>query len=471
MNIKDTLKQDENQRCYDSYLKTLEVQEKLNASITIINPDQQLNNVKKGKLYKIPYALKDNVNTKGILTTAGSKILDNYIPVYNATIYEKLNEAGAICISKASLDELSMGGTNLSSYIGPCYNPYDLTRISGGSSGGSAVLVSSGAVSFSIGSDTGDSVRKPASFCNIVGVKPTYGRISRYGIIPYASSLDHVGYFTNNVSDASLILEVLAGRDDKDMTSSDKEVLNYSQLLNGDIKGKKILVFKNVLNSAKTNDAKKVVEAFQILIDELEKKGAIIKEIEFNQDLMMAIFPTYYIISNCEATANHANLDGIRFGHKVDGNSVAEIMTNTRTRGFSTYVKKRFIIGSYGLFEKNQEFVLKKAQKVRRLIVDEVTRELRNADCLIAPASLGAALKVDKKTQNLFDEQYLIAENHMIIGNFAGLPSMTLPMMYLDSLPVGVNITCNHFKEDVMFNIAKAIEDISGIKDVIKEDF
>lgn len=471
MNIKNTLKQNENQRCFDSYQKVLDFQDKLNASITIINPENQLENAKEGKLFKIPYALKDNVSTKDILTTAGSRILDNYVPSYDATIFKKLKEAGAICVSKASLDELAMGGTNLSAFIGPCYNPYDLTRISGGSSGGSAVLVSSGAVSFSIGSDTGDSVRKPASFCNVVGVKPSYGRISRYGVIPYASSLDHVGYFTNNVEDASLILEVLAGRDDKDLTSSYEEVPNYSQLLTGNVKNKKILVFKNVVNAVKTAQAKQIVDSFNSLINKLKEKGALVEEVEFNQDLMLALFPTYYVISNCEATANHANLDGIRFGHKVDGKNIQEIMTNTRTRGFSPYVKKRFIIGSYGLFDRNQEFVLKKAQRVRRLIVDEVMSKLKNADCLIAPASLTVAPKVNDKNDNVFNEEYLIAENHMIIGNFAGLPSMTLPMSYVDDLPVGVNITCNHFKEVDMFNIAKAIEEVSEVKDVIKEDF
>ena len=198
-----------------AYDKAKKLQAKLNAVITFVDPSEQLNNLPDGgKLWSMPIALKDNVNTKGIRTTAASHILENYVPIYNATIVEKLKKAGAITIAKTSMDELAMGGTNLSSFIGPAYNPWDTRRITGGSSGGSAALVAAGVVPMAIGSDTGDSVRKPASYCGVIGVKPSYGRISRYGIIPYASSLDHVGFFTRNVKDAALSLEVLSGRDE-----------------------------------------------------------------------------------------------------------------------------------------------------------------------------------------------------------------------------------------------------------------
>ena len=215
--------------------------DKCNAIVTLVEPKENLN---KGKLSGEPIILKDNISTKGIRTTASSKILDNYYPIFDATVVEKIKAEGGVIIGKASMDELAMGGTNLAAYTGPVLNPWDYKRMSGGSSGGSAVAVSSGIVSFAIGSDTGDSVRKPASFCGIVGVKPTYGRISRYGVVAYASSLDHVGYFTRNVKDASLMLEVLAGRDDKDMTSSFKEVKEYSKLLNSDVKGKRLRYLK-----------------------------------------------------------------------------------------------------------------------------------------------------------------------------------------------------------------------------------
>lgn len=468
MSIDSLMNQDIKTRCNEAYEKVVAYQDKLNATITAIDPKDIDYDKLEGKLKGIPVALKDNVSTKGIKTTAASRILDNYYPVYDATIVEKLRKEGAVFVSKASMDELAMGGSNLTSMIGPCHNPYDLNRISGGSSGGSAVLVASGAVSVAIGSDTGDSVRKPAGYCGVVGVKPTYGRISRYGIIPYASSLDHVGYFTRNIKDASLVLEVLAGRDDHDMTSSFEKVDEYSKLLNSNVEGKKILVFDNVVENIREDI---IINSFNNVIKGLEEKGAVIKHVRFDDKLMKALFPTYFIIANAEATANHSNLDGIRFGHRVDGNTMEEIMINTRTRGFSSFIKQRFVVGSYSLFEENQERLLKKAQRVRRLIVDEVMKELKDADCLIAPASGNVAPLIKGNKSDELAPEYLIAENHLVIGNFGGLPSLTQPMGFKDNLPFGVNITCNPFKEADMFNIALAIEEITGLKDLVKEDF
>ena len=449
---------DNHDSALNCYEKVKKAHEKLNCVVTPVKPEKE----------GIAIALKDNVSTKGILTTASCKILDNYVPVYNATIVDKLEANGFVTVCKASMDELAMGGTNLTALTGPVKNPYDLTRISGGSSGGSAVLVASGALSCAIGSDTGDSIRKPASFCGVVGVKPTYGRISRYGIIPYASSLDHVGYFTTCIDDAAKMLEVLAGRDDKDMTSSCLPVLKYTELLNGDVKGKKVLIFKNVVDAISNNEVK---ELFNKVIANLIEDGAIIKEVSFDETLLRAILPTYYIIANAEATANHSNLDGINFGERVDGKSIEEIMINSRSAGFGPWIKKRFIIGSYALFEENQERILKKAHKIRRLIVDEIMRELKEADILIAPAAPGVAPKIEGTSTDELSEEYLVADNHMVIGNFGGLPSLTLPMGFVDKLPVGVNLTANPFKEDVLFNVAKAIENKTGLMGITKEDF
>ena len=449
---------DNHDSALNCYEKVKKAHEKLNCVVTPVKPEKE----------GIAIALKDNVSTKGILTTASCKILDNYVPVYNATIVDKLEANGFVTVCKASMDELAMGGTNLTALTGLVKNPYDLTRISGGSSGGSAVLVASGALSCAIGSDTGDSIRKPASFCGVVGVKPTYGRISRYGIIPYASSLDHVGYFTTCIDDAAKMLEVLAGRDDKDMTSSCLPVLKYTELLNGDVKGKKVLIFKNVVDAISNNEVK---ELFNKVIANLKEDGAIIKEVSFDETLLRAILPTYYIIANAEATANHSNLDGINFGERVDGKSIEEIMINSRSAGFGPWIKKRFIIGSYALFEENQERILKKAHKIRRLIVDEIMRELKEADILIAPAAPGVAPKIEGTSTDELSEEYLVADNHMVIGNFGGLPSLTLPMGFVDKLPVGVNLTANPFKEDVLFNVAKAIENKTGLMGITKEDF
>ncbi|MCI7221935.1 MAG: aspartyl/glutamyl-tRNA amidotransferase subunit A, partial [Erysipelotrichaceae bacterium] len=432
--------------------------------VTFIDPSAQIANMpKEGKMKGIPIALKDNVCTKGIKTTACSNILANYVPIYNAHIVDKLQQAGAICIAKASMDELAMGGTNLTSNIGPCLNPYDTTRMSGGSSGGSAVLVASGAVDFAIGSDTGDSIRKPASYCGIVGVKPTYGRISRYGIIPYSSSLDHVGYFTRSIEDAAVSLEVLAGRDDRDMTSSYREVEEYSKLLNSDLNGKKIAVFKNVYDGL-TNQ--QTIDIFNDLLKKMEAKGAIIDFVALPDDLCKALLPTYYLIANCEATANHSNLDGLRFGVQKEGKDVEEIMINSRTAGFGSLIRKRFVIGSYGLFVENQEKLFRQAQRVRRLIVNEVKDILSKYDCLIAPASNDIAPHLDDNSRDQLSDEYLIVENHMVIGNFTGYPSMTLPMGMIDGCPIGVNLTCMAFEESKMFNLGLAIEEITGLKDM-----
>ena len=455
------------ERCTKAYEKVLASQAKLNATITPIEPTGEF--ATEGLLAGIPVAVKDNMSTEGILTTAASNILDNYYPIFDATVVKKLKAAGAQIIAKTSMDELAMGGANLTANIGPCHNPYNLDHISGGSSGGSAALVAANVVPVALGSDTGDSVRKPASFCGVIGVKPTYGRISRYGVIPYASSLDHVGYFTQSVEDAALMLEVLAGRDDLDMTSSNEPVKEYSKLLNSDLKGKKILVLKNVIDTIADQN---IVKAFNEVIAKMIEKGAEVKEVTLDQDLMRAIYPTYATIANAEATANQANLDGIRFGHRVDGDSMEDIMINTRTRGFSSHIKKRFVVGSYSLNEENQERILKKAQRVRRLIVEDFYKALKDVDAIIAPASSSVAPRIDEK--EVFDgesDQYLIAENFMVIGNFGGFPSMTVPMMYDNGLPVGLNITSNLFDEENMFDIAAGIEEITGLKNSVKEDF
>ena len=439
--------------------------EKLNAIVTLIEDDKCEN--PNGKLANVPIAVKDNFSTSNIRTTACSNILNNYIAPYDATAIKKLKEAGAVMIAKSSMDELAMGGSNLTANIGPCHNPYDLKRISGGSSGGSAVLVASGVTPLALGTDTGDSIRKPAAFCGVVGTKPSYGRISRYGVIPYASSLDHVGYFTTNVQDAALALEVLAGRDDLDMTSSYEEVLEYSKLLDYEYKDLTFGVIDNVVDVLSDLEVK---ETFLKLIAELEEKGAKIKHIHFDNDLMKALFPTYFIIANAEATANHSNLDGVRFGVSKEGESMEEVMINSRTEGFSSFIKKRFVVGSYSLFEENQERVFKKAQKVRRVVCESVLKELSKVDVLIAPASGKVAPYIqDEEKQDELTDEYLIAENHMVIANFAGLPSITLPMGFKEGLPLGVNLTAKAFDEVGMFKCAKAFEDLTGLKDLVKE--
>lgn len=463
----DTMKEQEiKTRCETALEKLKALQPQLNAIVTFVDIDEQLEGLKDisadAPLYGMPVVLKDNISTCGIRTTASSRILDNYVPVYDAAIVEKLKAAGAVIVAKASMDELGMGGTNKNAYTGKVSNPYDLARISGGSSGGSAVSVAAGAVAVSIGTDTGDSVRKPAAYNGIIGVKPTYGRISRYGIIPYASSLDHVGYFTTNVEDACTMLEVLAGRDDRDMTSSMRPVEAYRALLDSDVSGKVIGVLDNVQEAISDE---RVKENLNVLLSRLEARGAQIRHVRMPQELMETVLPVYLTIANAEATANHSNLDGIRYGMREPGESVEEVMKHSRTKGFSAYVRKRFIIGSYSLFVENQDKLFRKAQKIRRLIVDHFRELLQECDCIIASAAPGVAPLEHEAVDEAMGAQHLVADNHMVLGNFSGYPSMTLPSGFLDGLPIAVNITCRPFEEVTMFNIGKAIEEESGLAD------
>lgn len=465
MDLKSIQGHDYAKLCSEVLENAKKSQDKLNAVVTFCDIDEQLAQLKekdtKSIFYGVPVVLKDNVSTKGVRTTASSRILDNYVPIFDATITKKLKEAGAIIVAKSSMDELGMGGTNLNAFTGKVNNPWDVTRISGGSSGGSAALVAEGIVPMAIGTDTGDSVRKPAGYCGVVGVKPTYGRISRYGIIPYASSLDHVGYFTTTVEDAAHTLSLLAGRDDNDMTSSSKPVEAYHELLNEDVKGKKIGVIKNVMDAI---EDKEIVSQFNLVCDALIAKGAIVEEVSFSEDILNALLPTYYVISNAEATANHSNLDGIRFGMREEGEDLNEIMINSRTKGFSSEVRKRFVIGSYSLFVENQDKLFRKAQKVRRVIVEAVRDVLKSYDVLIAPSAGTIAPKPEESFDEKLSNTYLVAENHMLLGNFSGYPSMSVPNAFVNGMPVGINILARPFDEVTMFNVAQAIESSCDVK-------
>ncbi|MEG0327148.1 MAG: amidase family protein [Erysipelothrix sp.] len=435
----------------DNQKRLHEVNEKLNAVVSYVD----LETSGSGSIEHWDIALKDNINMKGTLTTASCELLSNHVSIYNATVVDKLLAAGANICAKTSMDELGMGGTNLSAITGPVKNPYDLDRISGGSSGGSAALVGAHAVRVALGTDTGDSIRKPAAYCGAVGVKPTYGRISRYGVIPYASSLDHVGYFTQNVEDAAVMLEVLAGRDDLDMTSSFEPVENYATLLDLDLKGKRIGVFKDVQDVIGNES---MLQQFASLCEQLEAQGAILVDKHMNLELLRAMLPVYSVISNSEAVANHANLDGVRYGKSQPGDDLESIMKATRSQGFSSMIKRRFVYGAYALDDDNQEDVFNQAKRVRRMIVDAYATMIEDVDIMIACASGVIAPKLNENTHNERSDEYLIAENHMVINNFTGYPSMTIPFGYVDAMPIGLNISAKPFKEATMFAYAKAIE-------------
>lgn len=409
----------------------------------------------------IPVVVKDNFSTKNIKTTGSSDILRDYIPVFDATVVKKLKDKHAIIIGKTTLDELAMGGTGTTGHLGITYNPYDEKheRIVGGSSCGSAAAVAASIVPFALGSDTGDSVRKPASYAGLVGFKPTWGRISRFGLFPFAPSLDHVGFFTRSVEDAAYSLNLLAGRDDQDATSSYMPVDDYTSLLNESIVGKRIAVIDEIIDSIQN---KEIVLEFNKCLDKLTKKGAIINHISLDNSLLQSLFPTYLVISCAEATSNNANLDGIKFGPRYEGKTYEEVMMNARSKGFSELIKRRFVIGSFSLMKENQELLFLRAQKNRRKIVETINKILSDNDVICLPSAPSIAPKLSDSSNRL-SEEYLIADNHLVLGNFAGIPSITLPLGLFEKMPYGINVMGKAFKEAEVLQIAKNIEDETGL--------
>lgn len=415
-------------------------------------------------LWGIPFIIKDNMSTKGIPTTGSSNILNGYVPVYDATVVAKLYEKKAVAIAKATLDELAMGGTGTSGHLGMTYNPYDKThtRLVGGSSCGSAASVASGIVTFALGSDTGDSIRKPASYAGLVGFKPTWSRISRYGLFPFAPSLDTVGFFSRNVEDSAIALAATAGRDDNDSTSSCKLVDDYLANLNKPVRGLKVAVIKQIVSAIKN---KSVLDAFSKSLKALENRGVTVEYVDVDEELLTSLFPTYFVISCAEATSNNANLDGIKFGPYYDATTYEGVISNARTKGFSELIKRRFIFGSFALMRENQHDLFLRAQRNRRRIVDTINNILKDYDFIYAPAAPGVAPKLNEKSNRLSDE-YLLADNHLVIGNFTGLPSLTLPIGMSEGLPFGANITGRAFEEAKVLQICSAIEKDTGLKGI-----
>jgi aspartyl-tRNA(Asn)/glutamyl-tRNA(Gln) amidotransferase subunit A len=410
----------------------------------------------------IPFVIKDNFSTKGIETTAGSNILNGYIPLYDATVYVKLLKAKAILIGKTTLDELAMGGTGMTGHKGYQYNPFDpsKTRQIGGSSSGSAAAVSSGMVPFSLGSDTGDSVRKPASYAGLVGFKPTWGRISRFGLFPFAPSLDHVAYFTRSVEDAAVLTNILSGEDGNDATSSKQPLPVYQ--FSKTIKGKKIAVIQEVMDSIQNPLIK---ERFQQTLQALKQAGAQVDFVHYPLPLLQAIYPTYMTISCAEATSNNANLDGLKFGPGYQGKTYQDVMMQARTEGFSELIKRRFVIGSFVLMKENQQDLFLRAQRVRRMMVEALEKIYRAYDVIYLPAAPTIAPKFTDSSDRL-SSQYLIADSHLALGNFAGLPSVTIPLGFEQGMPFGGNIMGRAFEESTTLEVAYVIEHFTGLKNL-----
>ena len=415
-------------------------------------------------LWGIPFVIKDNMSTKNVPTTASSNILNGYIPVYDAAVVERLKNAKAVPIGKTTLDELAMGGTGTSGHLGITFNPWDdsKTRLVGGSSCGSAAATAAGIVPFALASDTGDSTRKPASLAGLVGFKPTWSRISRYGLFPFAPSLDTVGIFARNVEDVAIVTEVLSGRDNRDSTSSNKPVDKYYEKIKNSCEKRRISIVKEIRDSVKDKD---ILDAFNKTVEGFKKRGFEIKEVSLPNDLLLSLFPTYFVISCAEATSNNANMDGIKFGPLSNGTTFEEVMSDARTKGFGELIKRRFVIGSFALMKENQHDLFLRAQKNRRRIVEAINNILSDSDFIYLPAAPSIAPKFNEASDRLSDE-YLIADNHLCLGNFAGLPSITLPIGFKDGMPFGANLMGRAFEETVLFQVSYELEQITGLANI-----
>ena len=443
----------------------MKLNEDYNNFVTILDK-LEYNPNKNSLLNGIPYALKDNFSTKDILTTGSSNILKDYIPIYNSTVYQKLINAGCVLVGKTTLDELAMGGTGTTCHTGVVRNIWDKKRMVGGSSAGSANAVASGIVPFAIGSDTGDSVRKPASYVGIVGFKPTYGRISRYGLFAFASSLDHVGIFARNVKDVAIVTDVLKGKDTNDMTSLEDDNIKYADNLDNEIKGRKLFYIKEVIN-VKTNnkETEEIIKKFMDNIDKLRELGFVIEEVSIDKKLLEAVYPTYNIISCAEATSNNANLTGILYGPRSDKDNINDMIFDARTKGFSELIKRRFVIGSYVLQKENQDKLFLNACRVWRIIVDKINDLFKEYDGYILP-TCGIAPLLEDASDKL-TEEYLILENHLQIGNFGGFPSITIPCGYVNNMPISINLTGRAKEDSLVLNMAYHISNKLGNHDII----
>ncbi len=414
----------------------------------------------------IPIGIKDNICTKGVKTTCASKMLENFIAPYDATVMEKINAEEIIDLGKLNMDEFAMGSSTEYSYFKKTKNPWDLTRIPGGSSGGPAAAVAANLVPWALGTDTGGSIRQPAAVCGVVGLKPTYGLVSRYGVVAFASSLDQVGTFTKDVEDCAKLLNVIAGRDEKDTTSVDVGKKDYTQSLGKEIKGLKIGVPKEFYGEGINQEVK---NAILNAMEEYKKLGAEVEE--FSLDVAELSLATYYIIACAEASSNLGRYDGIRYGYRTKNyNNVRELMKNSRSEGFGEEVKRRIILGTYVLSSGYYDAYYKKAQQVRTLVNNKFNEAFKKYDVLLTPTSPTTAFKLGEKSTNPL-EMYL-SDICTVSVNIAGLPGISIPCG-VDSkgLPIGMQLIGNKFSEETILKVAYAYEKQTKFRENYKPTF
>jgi aspartyl-tRNA(Asn)/glutamyl-tRNA(Gln) amidotransferase subunit A len=445
-----------------SYKRISEVEGKVQAFLTL-DEENARNKAKaldekigqadeKGLLFGMPIGIKDNIVTKNLRTTCASKILENFDPIYDATVMGKLHQAETVTIGKLNMDEFAMGSSTENSGFKDTRNPWNLDRVPGGSSGGSAAAVAAGEVLFSLGSDTGGSIRQPASFCGVVGMKPTYGLVSRFGLVAFASSLDQIGPVTRTVEDNAYLLKAIAGYDEMDSTSANVAVPDYVSALSGDIKGLKIAVPKEYLGEGVNEEVKQsVLDALKVL----EKLGASWEEVSLPHSKYA--LSTYYLLSSSEASANLSRFDGVRYGYRSpDAQNLLDMYKMTREQGFGDEVKRRIMLGTFALSSGYYDAYYKKAQKVRTLIKKDFEDIFQKYDVIIGPTTPTPAFKIG---ENLADPMTMYVNDILTIPvNLAGVPGISVPCGFSDGLPLGLQIIGKHFDESLVYKVAHAFE-------------
>ncbi len=400
----------------------------------------------------IPVAVKDNICTEGMKTTCGSKILESFVSPYNATSYSRLSEKGFILLGKTNMDEFAMGSTNETSYFGPAKNPYNLSHVTGGSSGGSAASVAARMAPLALGSDTGGSIRQPAAFCGVVGIKPTYGRVSRYGLVAFASSLDQIGAFGNTVDDAGILLSAVCGYDSRDTTSVDAEIDFPVDAITGDISGMVVGVPEEYFQGI----APEISDAINKKLGELEESGVRVEKISLKYTEYA--IPVYYLIATAEASSNLARFDGIKYGYRTPGSSdLSSLYNRTRSEGFGKEVKRRIILGTFSLSSGYYDAYYLKALKGRKLIINDFKKTFEKVDVIITPTTTTTAPVFGELVSDPL--QMYMSDILTISANLAGIPGLSLPVGRDSSgMPIGLQIMGNHFQEKKILNMAKKIE-------------
>lgn len=419
-----------------------------------------------GEFAGIPIGIKDNICTKGIKTTCASKMLENFVSPYNATVVEKLDNENMINLGKLNMDEFAMGGSTEYSYFKKTKNPWNLNKVPGGSSGGSASAVASNMVPWALGSDTGGSIRQPASFCGVVGLKPTYGLVSRFGLVAFASSLDQIGPITKDVRDSAILLNIITGHDEKDTTSVNKEKIDYTKCLKNDVKGLKIGVPKEFFAEGINEEVKATLENAIIIYKEM---GADVEE--FSLDIANYSLAAYYIIACAEASSNLGRFDGIRYGHRAkEIKDLEDLFKKSRSEGFGKEVKRRIILGTYVLSSGYYDAYYKKAQQVRTLVMNEFNKAFEKYDVILTPTSPTVAFDIGSKSNNPL-EMYL-ADICTVSVNVAGLPGISIPCgIDKEGMPIGMQLIGNRFEEETILNAAYTFEQKIKYRENYKPEF